>query len=65
VDVKSRWDAGSIPATVKVLAGPLAPKTIEIDDGYFPTGIVYDRLGTVVYHRGNTNTRIDSVSVAP
>jgi hypothetical protein len=45
--------------------GSPGPKTIEIDDGYFPTGIVYDRLGTVVYHRGNTNTRIDAVSVSP
>jgi hypothetical protein len=56
---------GSIPATVKALAGPTLPKVIEFDDGYFPTGIAYDRLGTVVYRRGNANTRVDAVSVSP
>ena len=50
---------GAIPATVKTLAN------LEIDDGYFPTGVVYDRLGTVVYRMGNANTRVDSVSVSP
>jgi hypothetical protein len=53
---------GAIPATVTPLAGPV---DFEIDDGFFPTGIVYDRLGTVVYRKGNANTGLDAVSVSP
>jgi len=56
---------GSIPATVKALAGPTSTPPFEIDDGFFPTGVVYDRLGTVVYRKGNLNTQLGAASVAP
>jgi hypothetical protein len=40
--------------------------TIDIDFGIYPTGIVYDRLGTVVVHGGgNTSTSLDAVSIYP
>jgi hypothetical protein len=38
---------------------------INIDDGYFPTGIVYDRLGTAVVRQGNNSTALDAVDVRP
>jgi hypothetical protein len=39
--------------------------TIDIDEGFFPSGIVYDRLGTVIYRRGDTATSLDAVSIFP
>jgi len=42
---------------------PLA--NVSIDDGFFPTGIVYDRLGRVVLRTGNTFTSLGGVSVFP
>jgi hypothetical protein len=53
------------PATVKALAGPTSTPPFEIDDGFFPTGVVYDRLGTVVFRAKNNTTRLGAVSVAP
>jgi sugar lactone lactonase YvrE len=50
----------AIPATVTALANP-----ISIDDGYFPTGIVYDQLGTAAFRQGNNSTSLHAVSVAP
>jgi hypothetical protein len=38
---------------------------IDIDFGFFPTGIVYDRLGTVIVRSGDTFTSLDAVSVFP
>ena len=35
-----------------------------IDDGYFPTGVVYDRLGTAVVHAGTNATALDAAPVA-
>ena len=39
--------------------------TIDIDEGFFPSGIVYDRLGSVVYRQGDTATSLDAVSIFP
>ena len=39
--------------------------TIDIDEGFFPSGIVYDRLGTVIYRQGDTSTSLDAVSIFP
>ncbi|HKA14791.1 MAG TPA: hypothetical protein VKH41_07225 [Myxococcota bacterium] len=40
--------------------------SIDIDNGFFPTGIVYDRLGTVILRGGGDNsTSLDAVSVFP
>jgi len=50
---------GAIPATVKTLAN------IQIDNGFFPTGVVYDRLGTAVFRQGDANTQLGAVSVQP
>jgi DNA-binding beta-propeller fold protein YncE len=50
---------GAIPATVKSLAN------IQIDDGFRPTGVIYDRLGTAVFRQSNANTQLGAVSVAP
>jgi hypothetical protein len=52
---------GPTPAagTVTALAN------ISIDDGFFPTGVIYDRLGTVVVRRGNITSSLQPVSVAP
>ena len=50
---------GAIPATVKALAN------IEIDDGFFPTGVVYDRLGSVVFRQSDATTELGAASVAP
>jgi len=49
----------AIPAAVTALAN------IAIDDGFFPTGIVYDRLGTAIVRRGDGFTALDAVSVFP
>jgi hypothetical protein len=49
----------AIPAAVTPLAN------ISIDDGFFPTGVVYDRLGTAVFRQGNNSTSLKAVSVAP
>ena len=38
---------------------------IDIDEGFFPSGIVYDRLGTVVYREGDTSTSLDAVPIFP
>jgi hypothetical protein len=38
---------------------------IEIDDGFFPTGVVYDRLGTVVFAGRRQHPSWVQVSVAP
>jgi sugar lactone lactonase YvrE len=55
------------PATVTALAGPT---NFRFSAGFFPTGVVYDRLGTVVYRSidsvlGDTVTELGAVSVAP
>ena len=39
--------------------------TIDIDEGFFPSGIVYDRLGTVIYRQGDTASSLDAVSIFP
>src|SRR5262249_30640398 len=39
----------------------LAP--VEIEDGYFPTGIVYDQLGTAIVRKGDKFTGLQSVTV--
>ena len=50
---------------------PLAgPTNFRFSAGFFPTGVVYDRLGTVVYRSidsvlGDTVTELGAVSVAP
>ena len=49
----------AIPAAVTPLAN------ISIDDSFFPTGVVYDRLGTAVFRQGNNSTSLRAVSVAP
>jgi sugar lactone lactonase YvrE len=57
--------------TNKLLAVALADAkitqlaTINIDDGFFPGGIVYDRLGTVIFREGDTATSLAAVSVFP
>jgi hypothetical protein len=38
---------------------------IDIDEGFFPTGIVYDRLGTAIVRSGESFTSLDAVSVFP
>jgi hypothetical protein len=38
---------------------------IDIDEGFFPSGIVYDRLGTIVYRQGDTSTSLAAVSIFP
>jgi sugar lactone lactonase YvrE len=57
---------------IAVALGPNPPAgtvtgvaSIDIDDAFFPTGIVYDRLGTVVYHAGNSFIELRAVSVSP
>jgi hypothetical protein len=39
--------------------------TIDIDTGFNPTGIVYDRLGTAIVRSGETSTSLDAVSIFP
>jgi hypothetical protein len=39
--------------------------TIDIDDGYFPTGIVYDRLGVSVSRKGNNFTGLEPKDTLP
>ncbi len=39
--------------------------SLDIDQGFFPTGIVYDRLGTVVVRSGDSFTSLDAVSIFP
>jgi hypothetical protein len=38
---------------------------IDIDTGFNPTGIVYDRLGTAIVRSGDSSTSLDAVSVFP
>ena len=38
---------------------------LDIDAGFNPTGIVYDRLGTVIVRSGDISTSLDAVSVFP
>jgi hypothetical protein len=38
---------------------------LTLDDGFFPTGIVYDRLGTVIIRQLNEFTSIEAFPVAP
>jgi hypothetical protein len=38
---------------------------IDIDFGFFPSGIVYDRLGTVIVRSGDTFTSLEAVSIFP
>ncbi len=52
-------DLGSIPAAVTALAN------VSIDDGFSPTGVVYDRLGTAVLRQGNDSSSLRAFSVAP
>jgi len=37
--------------------------SIDLDEGFFPTGIVYDRLGTAIVRSGETSTFLDAVPV--
>ena len=37
--------------------------SIDLDAGFFPTGIVYDRLGTAIVRSGETSTFLDAVPV--
>jgi hypothetical protein len=39
--------------------------SIDIDFGFFPSGIVYDRLGTVIVRSGDSSTSLDAVSIFP
>jgi DNA-binding beta-propeller fold protein YncE len=48
-----------IPAAVTGLAN------IDINDGFFPTGVVYDRLGTAVVHAGEIATALVPIDVSP
>jgi hypothetical protein len=67
--------ASNIGASDKLLAVALGPTPatgtvtaladISIDDGFFPSGVVYDQLGTVVVRRGNVTSSLLPVSVAP
>jgi hypothetical protein len=43
---------------------PLADLS-NVDDGYFPTGVVYDRLGTAVVREGDAFTRLGAYSALP
>jgi hypothetical protein len=38
---------------------------VDIDEGFFPTGVVYDRLGTAVLRSGDSSTSLDAVSIFP
>lgn len=38
---------------------------IDIDLGFFPSGIVYDRLGTVIVRSGDSSSSLDAVSIFP
>ena len=44
---------------------PVALADVDVDDGHFPTGIIYDRLGNVAVRRGNNSTALQAESVAP
>jgi DNA-binding beta-propeller fold protein YncE len=48
-------DSGSVTALAN----------IEIDVGFFPTGVVYDRLGTAVVRERDDATSLRGHSVAP
>jgi len=39
--------------------------TIDIDEGFFVSGIVYDRLGTAIFRQGDNSTSLDAASVFP
>ncbi len=45
--------------------GVTALANIDLDDGFFPTGVVYDRLGTAVLRQGDNSTALDAVDVTP
>jgi sugar lactone lactonase YvrE len=38
---------------------------LVLQPGFFPTGIVYDRIGTVIVRQGAGTTAVDAISVAP
>ena len=38
---------------------------IDIDAGFNPTGIVYDRLGTAIVRSGDDATSLDAVAIFP
>jgi hypothetical protein len=50
---------GTIPAPVSGLAN------VDINDGFLPTGVVYDRLGTAVVRVGENSSAIDAIDVSP
>ena len=50
---------GTIPAPVTGLAN------IDISDGFLPTGVIYDRLGSALVRVGEAFTALDAVDVSP
>jgi DNA-binding beta-propeller fold protein YncE len=66
--------AGQTPGPDQVLeiTLPLSPSSdvtaladIDVDDAFFPTGIIYDRLGDVAVRKGNNFTALQAESVGP
>jgi hypothetical protein len=39
--------------------------SIDIDEGFNPTGVVYDRLGTAIVRSGDSATSLDAVAIFP
>ncbi len=62
--VASDFDSGADRLLAVSLSGAptvTALQNILVDDGFFPTGVVYDRLGRAAVHGGTNALRIDVV----
>jgi sugar lactone lactonase YvrE len=67
--VASSFDSPSTPNAAHLLAVALGNSSvsqiadINVDEGFFPTGVVYDRLGTAIYREGDSTTSVVAVPV--
>jgi sugar lactone lactonase YvrE len=64
--VTSQTSAGDQLLAVDIDTGDVtALQDISTDDGFFPTGVIYDRLGTAVVRKGNNSAGLQAKSVFP
>ena len=64
--VTSQTAAGDRLLAVAIATGEVTTlRTISIDDGFLPTGVVYDRLGTAVVRKGNVSAGLQPQDVRP
>jgi hypothetical protein len=64
--VTSQTTGGDQLLAVDLDTGGVTPlRDISIDDGFLPTGVVYDRLGTAVVRERDDKTSLCARSVLP